>query len=61
MIISLEASDSKSNRSMPEKRQASWSEKTKETQPFFLYTLLLVDSFSWLGKKVPHHEIVVNL
>ena len=47
---------------MPEKeRIPDVKKKKKNTRSIFSPPSSWVDSFSWLGKKVPHQEIVVDL
>ena len=62
MIISREASDRKHDLRMSEKDELPDTQKKKKnSQPFLFTPSYRKDSFSWPGKKVTNHEILVDL
>ena len=64
-MISQQPSDRKYDPYMPENPNllclASGRQKRKLSAAFLFTSFYWTDSFSWLGKKVPHHEVVIDL
>ena len=61
-IISHQPSEGKCDLRMPKKKTGFRAPKKRKLSATFLFTpFYWTDSFSWLGKKVLHHEVVIDL